>query len=89
MGRPRCGCGCGTVLSNPGRRFVSGHDAKLRPPGLVLEARGLDDAALIREIENLVEVLEREPELGWESWRRLGVLATERSIRLARAGFPS
>jgi hypothetical protein len=88
MGGRRCGCGCGTVLDNPARRFVSGHDAKLRPAGLVLQARGMDDATLIREVEHLVELLGREPELGWESWRRLGVLAAERSIRLARSGFP-
>lgn len=86
MARPLCGCGCGIELGNPKRLFIPGHDVKTRPAHLTREARALTNRVLADEFANLVEVLRREPETGWERWRRLGVLAIEQSVRLARRG---
>jgi hypothetical protein len=41
---------------------------------------------LADELAKMCEMLHREPETGWENWRRLGVLAIEQSVRLARRG---
>lgn len=87
MARPLCGCGCGTEMNNPKRLFIQGHDAKTRPAHLTQEARGMSNADLADELAKTCEDLRREPEAGWERWRRLGVLAIEQSIRLARRGL--
>ena len=89
MGRPLCGCGCGTEMSNPKRLFIQGHDAKTKPPHLTLEARGMTNTVLVSELTRMCELLHGEPETGWETWRRLGVLAMEQSVRLARRGVAS
>jgi len=87
MERPLCGCGCGcgTEMSNPKRWFIQGHDAKTKPAHLTLEARGMTNGPLADELAKMCQV-HGEPTKGWETWRRLGVLAIEQSLRLARRG---
>jgi hypothetical protein len=86
MGRTLCGCGCGTEMNNPKRLFIQGHDAKTKPAHLTLEARGMTSTMLANELARMCDLLHGEPEKGWETWRRLGVMAIEQSIRLARRG---
>ena len=86
MRGPLCGCGCGTEMSNPKRLFISGHDAKTRPAHLTLEARGMTNTMLADELAKMCEVLYGESDKSCMTWRRLGVLAIEQSVRLARRG---